>query len=84
MWNINPMKSRQFPHYLELMEIAGSIITIESMGTQTEIAHKIMSKKANYVLALKANHPTLYHQVKQWFETALVQNFQGGEGTSSY
>ncbi|MDH6100101.1 hypothetical protein NWP21_14890 [Anabaenopsis sp. FSS-46] len=77
------MKSRQFRHYLELMEIAGSIISIESMGTQTEIAHKIIFKKA-YVLALKANYPTSYNQVKQWFETALVQNFQGGEVTSSY
>jgi len=28
------------------------------MGTQTEIAKQIIDKKANYVLALKANHPT--------------------------
>jgi predicted transposase YbfD/YdcC len=47
------------------------------MGTQTEIAKKIIDKKADYVLALKANHPTLYHQVKQWFEQASAQNFQG-------
>ena len=37
----------------------------------------IIDKKADYVLALKANHPTLYHQVKQWFETAVAQDFQG-------
>jgi len=30
------------------------------MGTQTEIAKQIIDKKANYVLALKANHPTLF------------------------
>lgn len=28
-------------------------------------------------MALKANHPTLYNQVKQWFETASAQDFQG-------
>jgi len=32
--------------------------------------------KANYVLALKANHPTLYGQVKDWFEQAQAQNLK--------
>ncbi len=47
------------------------------MGTQTEIAKKIIDKKADYVLALKANHPTLYSQVAEWFEIALGNNFMG-------
>lgn len=65
------------PALLELLNIAGSIITIDAMGTQTEIAKKIIDKKADYVLTLKANHPTLYSQVKQWFETAQADNFLG-------
>ena len=56
------------PALLELLDITGSIITIDAMGTQTEIAKQIIDKKADYVLALKANHPTLYTQVEQWFE----------------
>jgi len=36
---------------------------------------KIIEKKGDYVLALKANHPTLYTQVQQWFETAQAPNF---------
>jgi|SRR6476620_3262776 len=63
------------PALLELLDITGSIITIDAMGTQTEIAKKIIDKKADYVLALKANHPTLYHQVEQWFKQASAQNF---------
>ena len=62
---------------MELLDIAGSIITIDAMGTQIEIAKKIIEKKADYVLALKANHPTLYSQVREWFQTALANNFQG-------
>jgi len=27
--------------------------------------------------ALKANHPTLYGQVKDWFEQAIAQGFEG-------
>ncbi len=65
------------PALLELLNLAGCIITIDAMGTQTEIAQKIIDKKADYVLALKANHPTLYHQVKQWFEQAQAGQFDG-------
>jgi len=67
------------PALLELLDISGCIITIDAMGTQTEIAHQIQAQGADYVLALKANHPTLYAQVKQWFETAQAQNFEGIE-----
>jgi predicted transposase YbfD/YdcC len=65
------------PALLELLDITGAIITIDAMGTQTEIAKQIIDNKADYVLALKANHPTLYSQVKEWFEQAIAQQFQG-------
>jgi predicted transposase YbfD/YdcC len=35
------------PPLLELLDITGSIITIDAMGTQTEIANKIIEKKGN-------------------------------------
>jgi predicted transposase YbfD/YdcC len=67
------------PALLELLDISGCIITIDAMGTQREIAHQIQAQGADYVLALKANHPTLFAQVSQWFQTAQAQNFQGIE-----
>ena len=67
------------PALLELLDLAGCIITIDAMGTQTAIATQIYQAKADYVLALKANHPTLYGQVKAWFETAQAQGFEGIE-----
>jgi len=65
------------PALLELLDIAGCIITIDAMGTQTAIASQIFNAKADYVLALKGNHPTLHAQVKGWFEQHLSQGFQG-------
>ena len=56
--------------------MAGCIITIDAMGTQTAIASQILNAKADYVLALKGNHPTLYGQVKNWFEQQLSQGFK--------
>ena len=67
------------PALLELLDISGSIITIDAMGTQHEIAHRIVTLGADYVLALKANHPTLHTQVKQWFENAQASEFEGIE-----
>jgi predicted transposase YbfD/YdcC len=67
------------PALLELLDLSGCIITIDAMGTQHEIAHKIRTLGADYVLALKANHPTLHGQVEQWFKTAQVKNFEGIE-----
>ena len=67
------------PALLELLDISGCIITIDAMGTQHEIARRIYDKGADYVLALKANHPTLFTQVKQWFETAQAKDFQDVE-----
>lgn len=70
------------PALLELLDIAGCIITIDAMGTQHEIARRIQALGADYVLALKANHPTLFKQVQRWFETAQANQFDGIE--SSY
>jgi predicted transposase YbfD/YdcC len=65
------------PALLELIDIKGAIITIDAMGTQTEIVRLIRQKQADYILALKKNHPTLHQEVKKWFESALANNFEG-------
>jgi hypothetical protein len=39
----------------------------------------IRQNKADYVVALKSNHPTLYNKVKDWFETAKTQDLMGIE-----
>jgi predicted transposase YbfD/YdcC len=70
---------RAIPALLKLLDISGCIITIDAMGTQSEIAHEIIAAGGDYVLALKANHPTLYQQVKDWFVQAQTQNFEGIE-----
>lgn len=65
------------PALLELLDLSGAIITLDAMGTQTSIAQQIVENQADYILALKANHPTLFTQVEQWFNTAKDHNFEG-------
>jgi len=56
------------PLLLDTIDIKGDTVTIDAMGCQTEIAKKIRSKKADYVLAVKENHPILYDEIKECFE----------------
>lgn len=62
------------PELLELLELEGCIVTIDAMGTQKDIAEKIIGGKANYVLALKDNHPTLCEEVKDYFAAVLGED----------
>jgi len=62
------------PALLELLDIKGCLVTLDAMGTQKNIAHQIQAADADYILSLKANHPTLFHQVKQWFNNAQHQD----------
>ena len=63
------------PVLLDLLEIKGALITLDAMGCQTEIAKKIIEKKANYVLALKGNQSLTYEAVIDYFETAEKANY---------
>src|SRR2546426_1157663 len=57
------------------MDIAGAIVTIDAMGCQKEIAKVITEQEADYVLALKENHPTLSEDVTQFFDEAKATEF---------
>ena len=70
---------KAIPALLELLDISGCIITIDAMGTQTDIATQIVTQKADYVLCLKTNHSTLYQQVEGIFEQAIATDFEGFE-----
>lgn len=43
------------PELLNVLDIAGSTITIDSMGCQTKIVETIINKKTDYLLGLKGN-----------------------------
>lgn len=56
------------PTLLRMLELEGAIVTIDAMGCQKEIAKTITEQGADYVLALKDNHPTLHSEVQLLFE----------------
>jgi predicted transposase YbfD/YdcC len=64
------------PELLAMLELKGSIITIDSMGCQTEIAKAIIEKDADYVLALKGNQGNLHEQVGEFFKIAEQNGYK--------
>lgn len=56
------------PELLRLIDIKGATVTIDAMGCQKEIAKQIVTEEGKYILSLKENHPTFYHEVKMYFE----------------
>lgn len=56
------------PELLATLDTAGATITIDAMGAQKHIAWSIREAHADYLLALKANHPGLHDDVRWLFE----------------
>jgi len=61
-------ESTAIPKLLRMLALEGAIVTIDAMGCQHEIAKTITAQGAEYVLALKDNHPTLHGEVQLLFE----------------
>jgi predicted transposase YbfD/YdcC len=56
------------PQLLDLIDISGQTITIDAMGTQKEIAEKIIKNDANYILAVKGNQAKLLEEIEDEFK----------------
>ena len=67
------------PQLLELLDVRGCIVTIDAMGCQTDIARQIVEQAGDYVLAVKANQPSLYEDVQLFLDDARERDFAGVE-----
>ena len=65
------------PEVLKLLDVKKAIVTIDAMGCQKEIAAQIKDQKADYVLAVKDNQPTLHADVQELFVQGMETDFSG-------
>ena len=61
------------PDLLSLLDLEGAVVSIDAMGCQKAIAQTIIEGEADYVLALKENHPTLHEEVQWWLDTEVAR-----------
>ena len=64
------------PRLLNMLDISNSIVTIDAMGCQKNIALQIIEQGADYVLSLKDNQPTLHQDVANIFELGEARQFK--------
>jgi len=60
------------PKLLDILSIENTIITIDAMGCQTDIAEKIVAKDADYILAVKGNQGQLLEDIQDEFKFAKI------------
>jgi predicted transposase YbfD/YdcC len=65
------------PRLLELLDVQGVLVTIDAMGCQKEIAHKVVEGGGDYILAVKDNQPHLLEDIQACLEKALDTDFAG-------
>ncbi|QDU74455.1 Transposase DDE domain protein [Bremerella volcania] len=64
------------PKLLEIVEVSGSLVTIDAQGCQQDIAQKIVDQGADYCLAVKRNQPTLHDSIEDFFVAQQESNFK--------
>jgi predicted transposase YbfD/YdcC len=64
------------PKLLDMLAITGAIVTIDAMGGQRDLAQKVVDKKADYVLALKANQGSLRDDVELFVAEQKAAGFK--------
>src|SRR5437764_12456698 len=62
--------------------LAGAVITIGALHTQSDTAQVILRRDADYVMTVKGNMPTLYRQLKQlpWARIPATSSVSKGHG----
>ena len=63
------------PELLTMLDIENSIITLDAMGCQKEIAKQIVEQKADYILALKGNHSGMQSELEAWWHKCQREGF---------
>lgn len=61
------------PLLLRHLELKGALVTIDAMGTQTDIARAIRDGGGDYCLSLKQNWPAVHAEVEQLFNDPANQ-----------
>jgi predicted transposase YbfD/YdcC len=68
---------KAIPKLLEMIDIKGHIVSIDAMGAQKNIAEQIVKQEGDYVISLKGNQGNLHKNVKEAFEAAQSNKWEG-------
>ncbi len=58
------------PELLNILDLAGCIVTIDAIGCQKNSVANIIEKEADYVISLKGNQGNLHQEIKDYLDWA--------------
>lgn len=61
------------PQLMDMVDLNDCVVTADALNCQADIAAKAIEKGADYVLAIKGNHPETYDEIKYYMD-AYAQN----------
>jgi predicted transposase YbfD/YdcC len=67
---------------LEVLDLNGSVVTIDALGCQKDIAAKIKQAGGNYILQVKGNQETLLAKMQTLLSEAKLEKFDGWKSDS--
>lgn len=59
---------------LELIDLAGSVVSIDAIGCQRQIAQQIVEGGGDYLLAVKDNQPALHEKVGKLLDELILES----------
>jgi predicted transposase YbfD/YdcC len=69
------------PQLMDMLDLKGCVVTADALNCQKTVAAKALEKKADYVLALKNNHPLMYKEAVAFMDSISSQSPPGFETT---
>jgi predicted transposase YbfD/YdcC len=67
------------PEVLKMLDLKGSVVTVDALNTQKTIARQIIKGGGDYLMAVKDNHPTLCESVSIHLDEMILEKFDGIE-----
>jgi len=62
---------------LSVLDLQGSLITIDAIACNRNIAEKIIAAKADYILQVKGNQPKLHDAIERVMNEGQLEGFKG-------
>jgi predicted transposase YbfD/YdcC len=72
------------PELLKLLDLHEKIVTTDAMGCQKEVAQTIVEGGGDYILAVKANQPTLHADLQDAFAQAPAPKLRSSRYTTRF
>jgi predicted transposase YbfD/YdcC len=63
-----PNEITAVPKLLKMLRLEGTIVTVDALNCQREIAQQVIDQKGGYVMALKGNQGTLHDDVRTFLD----------------